>query len=172
MEKIRVLGIDPALRNTGIGIVEYNTEDQTYKVHSCQVITNPMKYKATAAILNMLDLLMEVAEKPCYSEVDAICIESPAILFNKNFSGGALIGLAHITGGCAVAFDLQKTFLFRPNEWNKTRKKEITHRKTVGILGDPDSWGYAKRVTTATGMEHILDAVSMALFYIQNETED
>lgn len=172
MEVIRVLGIDPALRNTGLAIVEYNTETEEYKTHSCHVVVNPKSYKASAAILNMLDLLMEISEKEQYQKVDAICIESPAILFNKNFSGGALIGLAHITGGCAVAFDLQKTYLFRPNEWNKTRKKEITHARTVGILGDPNGWGYHKRVTTATGMEHILDAASLALFYIQQETAE
>ena len=169
METIKVLGIDPALRNTGLAIVEYNTEEATYKVHSCHVIINPQAYKGTAAILNMLDLLMETAEMECYQNMDAVCIESPAVIFSKNFQAGSLMGLAHITGGCAVAFDLQKTYLFRPNEWNKTRKKEITHGKTVGTLGDPDQWGYLKRIKTQVGMEHIMDAASIALFYIQQE---
>jgi hypothetical protein len=173
METIRVLGIDPSLRNSGMGIVEYNTETEKFSVDSCLLLTNPQSYKGTEAILNMLDMMHEAAEEnECFRKVDAICVESPAILFNKNFSGGALISVAHVTGGAAAIFDLEKTHLFRPGDWNKSRKKEVTHRKTVGTLGDPDSWHYLKRVKTQNGIEHILDAVSMALFYIRLQVDE
>lgn len=173
MEKVRILGVDPSLRNTGIAIVTYNTETpiteaKAFSVHDCQVLVNPPKYTGTDAILNMLDMIQECAAKTCYQEVDAVIIESPAIMFNKTWSQGAISSIAHISGGATALLGLEKAHLFRPNEWNKTRKKEATHAQTIAILGDPDMWDYHKPVKSEKYMEHILDAASMALFWIRS----
>jgi exopolysaccharide biosynthesis protein len=178
METVKVLAVDPSLRNTGLAIVTYNAElpsndPKAFLASHCQVLCNPIKYKGTEAILNMLDMICNEAKKYCYQNVDNIVIESPPIMFNKAWSSGVISSIAHIAGGAAVAFDIENTRIFRPNEWNKTRKKEVTHSKTIDFLGDPDTWQYEKRVKSQKLMEHILDAVSMGLWYInQNYLEE
>lgn len=178
MEKIRILGVDPSLRNTGLAIVTYNTElpssdPAAFTVSHCQVLVNPAKYTGTEAILNMLDMIQNEALKECYRNVDNVLVESPPVMFNKNWSGGAIASIAHISGGAVAFFGLDKAHLFRPNEWNKTRKKEVTHNQTIGFLGDADKWHYEQRVKSEKYMEHALDAASMALWYIKsNYLED
>lgn len=175
-EFVRVLGVDPSLRNTGLAIVEYNTEktileNDAFRVTDCQVMQNPNKYKGTAAILNMLDMLEEDAY--IYNEVDWVVIESPPIMFNKNWSQGTMSSIAHVAGGCAPIFGLDKSFFFRPSEWNSSRKKEVTHAKTQAILGDYETWEFEKKPRSEKMKEHILDAASMALWYIKsNYLED
>jgi len=95
-------------------------------------------------------------------------IESPAIMFNKNWSGGAIASISHIAGGAAVIFGLNRVHLFRPNEWNHCRKKEATHNQTIAFLGETDSWHYRKALRNEKLLEHILDASSLALWYIKN----
>jgi hypothetical protein len=178
MEKVRILGVDPSLRNTGLAIVTYNsaipiTDPRALTVSNCHVLVNPAKFKGTDAIMNMLDMINDCSRLLCYKEVDKVIIESPAIMFNKSWSGGAISSIAHISGGAVAFLGIEKAHLFRPNEWNKTRKKEVTHGKTISILGNPDTWHFQKRVKSEKFMEHILDAASMALFWIKsNYLED
>jgi hypothetical protein len=89
-------------------------------------------------------------------------------MFNKLWSSGAVASIAHVSGGCVALLGIEKCHLFRPNEWNKNRKKEVTHSQTISLLGDPDSWHYEKRIKSEKYMEHLLDAVSMALFWIRS----
>lgn len=173
MEKIKILGVDPSLRNTGMSIVTYNTEmpsndPKAFQVSHCQVLVNPAKYTGTEAILNMLDMIYEEAAKLCYQEVDQVLVESPPVMFNKTWSGGAIASIAHISGGAVAILGIQKAHLFRPNEWNRSRKKEITHNQTIAFLGSPENWQFEKRVKSDKYMEHILDAASMALWWIKS----
>ena len=173
MEIVKILGVDPSLRNTGLAIVTYNTElplndPNSFKVSHAQVLVNPQKYKGTEAILNMLDMLAEESRKTCYYQTDNVIIESPPVMFNKQWGGGAISSIAHISGGAVALMGIEKAHLFRPNEWNKSRKKDVTHRQTIEFLGDPDKWHYEKRVKSEKFMEHILDAASMALWWIRN----
>ncbi len=173
MEIIKILGVDPSLRNTGLALIEFNTDkapdDQSaYKVKHCQCICNPAKYTGTDAILNMLDMLNDEAEKDCYIDISNVIIESPAIMFNKSWGQGAVAAIAHISGGCIPIFGIDKAHIFRPNEWNKTRRKEITHSQTMAFLGHVDNWHFEKRVKSEKFLEHILDAASLALWWIRS----
>lgn len=173
MEKVKILGVDPSLRNTGLAIVTYNTDlppsdPKAFEITNCQVLVNPAKYTGTEAILSMLDMMHDEAQKDCYLNVDTVIVESPGIMFNKKFSSSVVASLGHISGGAVALFGIEKSHLFRPNEWNKSRKKEITHNQTVGFLGSPDGWHYEKRVKSEKFMEHILDAASMALWWIKS----
>lgn len=178
MEKLKILGVDPSLRNTGLCLITYNTElppndPKAFTASHCQVLVNPAKYTGTEAILNMLDMINDEAQKECYRDTDNVIIESPPVMFNKNWSGGAIAAIAHISGGSVAMFGIEKAHLFRPNEWNKTRKKEITHNQTISFLGSADKWHYEQRVKSEKYMEHILDAASMALWWIKsNYIED
>jgi Holliday junction resolvasome RuvABC endonuclease subunit len=173
MEKVKILGVDPSLRNTGLAVVTYNTElplndPAAFTVSHCQVLVNPQKYTGTEAILNMLDMINEEALKNCYRDIDNVIVESPAIMFNKKISSSVVASLAHISGGAVALFGIEKSHLFRPNEWNKTRKKDITHNQTIAFLGSADKWHYEQRVKSEKYMEHILDAVSMSLWWIKS----
>lgn len=173
MEVVKILGVDPALRNTGLSIVSFNTEmsptdPAAFKVQHCQTLVNPQKYTGTDAILNMLDMIYEQSQKPCYKDVDTVLVESPAIMFNKTWSQGTISSMAHISGGAVALLGIEKAHLFRPNEWNKNRKKDITHNNTVMFLGSSDTWGYEKVPKNDKVLEHIIDATSMALWWIKN----
>lgn len=168
--KIKVLGIDPSLRATGLGLLCYDKETKNYHVEGGQVLRTPQKITGTEAILYMMDALSKESKKPMYQEADHVLVESPAAIFNKNFSAASLLPVAHIVGGAAMAFGIDKTHLFRPVEWNRSRKKDKTHEKTQEILGDCETWGYEKKVKPAH-QEHILDAISMALWWTQNNYE-
>ena len=173
METIKILGIDPSLRNTGLSVVSFNTEkganDPTaFSAKHCQVLVNPAKFTGKDAILNMLDMLFECSKQECYQDVDNVIVESPALMFNKAWAAGTISSIAHISGGAVALFGIEKAHIFRPNEWTKTRKKEITHGQTIAFLGNPDTWHYEKRVKAEKFMEHILDSTSMALWWIKN----
>ena len=173
MEKVKILGVDPSLRNTGLAVVSYDSElpasdPDAFTVVHCQVLVNPTKYKGTDAIFNMLEMINECSFMACYEDVETVIVESPSIMFNKAWSGGTISSLAHISGGAVALFGIQKSRLLRPNEWNKTRKKEVTHQNTISFLGNPDQWHYEQRVKSEKLMEHIFDAASMALFWIKS----
>ncbi len=173
MEKVKILGVDPSLRNTGLAVITYNTElplsdPLAFTTTHCQTLVNPAKYTGTDAILNMLDMIYEEAQKECYQEPETVIVESPPVMFNKAWSGGTIASIAHISGGAVALFGIEKSHLFRPNEWNKSRKKEITHNQTIGLLGNSDKWHYENKLKHEKYMEHILDAASMALWWIKS----
>lgn len=173
MEIVKVLGIDPSLRNTGLAIVSFNTDyltdsPEAFKVEHCQTLVNPQKYTGKDAILNMLDMLQTESLKKCYRDVDTVLVEAPAIMYNMEWAQGTISSIAHISGGAIALFGIDKCHLFRPNEWNRTRKKDKTHFATKTFLGDPDDWHFEKRVKSEKHMEHILDAASMSLWWIKS----
>lgn len=172
-EKIRILGVDPSLRNTGVAIITYDAEKKEFlKPSHCQVLVNPAKFTGTDAIMNMLDLIQEISKEKSYQDVDNVIVESPSVMFNKAWAGGTISSIAHISGGAVALLGIEKAYIFRPNEWNKSRKKEATHNQTVAVLGNPDNWHYEKRVKSEKYMEHIMDAASLALWWIKNNYID
>lgn len=177
MELVRVLGIDPSLRNTGLALLEYNNElslkdAAAFKVSHCQTIVNPSKFTGTDGILNMIDMLSLEAKKLCYQSAEIVIIESPPIMFNKAWGAGTISLIAHIAGAATALFDHEKARLYQPIQWNKKRKKEVTHAETVSFLGDPNGWHYEKKMKKEKQFEHVLDAVSMALWFIKSNYID
>lgn len=172
MEIVKILGVDASLRNTGLAIVSYNTEmsinnPEAFKVSHAQVLVNQQKFTGTDAIMNMLDMINDESKKAYYFETDTVIVESPPIMFNKKFSSSVISSIAHVSGGAVALFGIEKSYLIQPIQWNKRRKKEVTHHETTSFLGDADKWHYEKRVKSEKFMEHILDAASMALWYIR-----
>lgn len=167
MEKVKILGVDPSLRNTGLAIVSYNTETKKYSVSNCQVLVNPQKFKGKDAIFSMLDMIKTESEKTCYKEVNKILVESPSVMFNAAWAQNTISSIAHISGGALAIFGLENTLLFRPSEWNRAKKKEVTHNICQATLGNPEDWHFEKNIKNDKFLEHILDAASMALWYIK-----
>ena len=171
MEKVNIVGVDPSLRSTGIAILSFDTEKKIISVpHHCQVLVNPQKYTGKDAILNMLEMMQNTYNHfPEYQNADAYIIESPGIMYNKNWSSSTLSLISHVAGGAAVVFGIEKVHLFRPNEWNKNRRKEVTHHNTTTYLSDPETWEFCCTLKSDKYIEHILDAVSLALFRLRNQ---
>lgn len=180
MEIVRVLAIDPSLRNTGLAVINFNTEKDpgdpsAYKVTDCQVVVNPMKYKKKDAIINMIHMLNFESCKPCYNNMDAVLIEGPPAFFKQNASwaAGTIASIAHISGACVALFDIEKAFIFNPVEWNRRKSKEVTHANTQMFLGSCDHWKFEKNIKSPKLYEHVLDAASMGLWFIrQNYVAD
>lgn len=173
MERVRILGIDPSLRNSGLAVVSYNnelppTDPQAFTVEHCQVLANPMKYKKKDAILNMIDMLQTESQKACYEGVDTVVIEAPQVLFKASWAAGTMATIAHISGASIACFGVDRSYIFYPSEWTHSKKKESTHAHTQAFLGSADLWHYEKRIKSEKLMEHILDAASLALWFIKN----
>ena len=170
---VRILGIDPSTRATGMALLSY-TQGEPIKVSHCQTITVPTSFKGKEAILKMMELLQVQYKKvESYQQADQVIIEGPPTIFNPKFPASALLPIAHISGASLVIFGLEKSFLLYPAEWNKARKKQVTHEKIIEEIGSPDTWHFAHKIKSECHIEHILDAVGMALFWLkQNYIED
>jgi hypothetical protein len=171
MEIVNIVGVDPSLRSTGLAILTYDCEKKPISSpHHCQVLVNPQKYTGKDAILNMLEMMQNTyREHEEYQNADAYLIESPGIMFNKTWSSSTLSLISHVAGGAVVVFGIEKVHLFRPNEWNKNRKKEVTHNHTIAQLGDPETWEFCSTLKSDKYIEHVLDAASIALFWLKNQ---
>lgn len=166
-EIIEIIGIDPSVRFTGIGKVTYNTETKKIFVSNCQVLVNKTTLKGVPAMMNMLEMLEFAASEPQYAEAPHVVVESPVMPFYAKFQGSSMIMVAHIAGGATALFGIDRTTMYRPSEWNKTKKKEKTHSITQELLGSWDTWNWSKVAKRKDQVEHVLDAVSMALYHLQ-----
>lgn len=167
METIEVIGVDPSLRFTGIGKVSYNTETKKIKVSGCQVIQNKTTLKGTAAIAHMLQGIEDLAGDAEFLDSEHVIVESPVMPFHNKFQGSSMISVAHIAGGAAALFGIDRVKLYRPTEWNRAKKKEKTHFITQQVLGPWETWTWRVAAKRKDHIEHVLDAVSMAFWYIQ-----
>lgn len=175
MEIVRVAGIDPGLRFTGYGIVNYNTETNEIWASNCGVVKNrASKYlKGLDAVLHMRNLLLELAKQECFDCCDKIIIEVPAAIYSKNFSSGGLLPVAVISGCLLGVFDGEKTLPVYPSTWNSRKKKEVTQQITEEFIGSHEDWHYDLMPKAQSQFEHIIDAVSMACWYFKlNYFED
>lgn len=176
MSVIKILGIDPSLRNTGLAVVSYDTsmdinDPEAFSVDHCQVVCTPQKYKKKDAILCMIYLLKLEAAKKCYQDFESVLIELPAVLFNQQWSASTIGSIAPIAGAAVAYFGVEKTYLFKPTEWNRGCKKSVTHAMAQDFLGDCTKWNFEKeiksRICPEKYYEHIIDAASLALWWIK-----
>lgn len=167
MEIVRIAGIDPGLRFTGFGVVNYNNETNEIWVSNCGVLKTPQAIKGIEAILYMRDRIEEIEKRDCFQSCDHIVIEMPAAIYSKNFSSGALLPVACISGCAFSIFDKDKIVPVYPSVWNETRKKDKTRAITEKIVGNHTDWNYDEMPKAKPQFEHIIDAVSMALWYMR-----
>jgi len=164
---VRVLGIDPSLRSTGMAILSYD-EGEPIRVSHCQTITVPATIKGKDAILQMIDLLSVECEKTAdYQNAHQVIIESPPAIFNPKFPSSGLLPVAHISGASVVIFGSHKSFLTYPQEWNKSRKKDKTRDLILEELGDVSNWHLNRKIKSEKLLEHIIDAAGMALWWLK-----
>ena len=176
MPIVKVLGIDPSLRNTGLALVSYDdqmkmNDPRAYKVSHCDVLVNPQKFTGKDAILNMIDMMDEASYSQFYIDADNVIIESPAIMFNKQWSMGTISSIAHVAGAAIAVFGTERAHIFRPNEWTKCRKKEVNQHQILAFLGQTETWHFEKKTKNVKLLEHVIDAAGLALWWIRNVYE-
>jgi len=166
-EIVRILGIDPSLRNTGLAIVQWHSETKQFKVMACQTIKCPPNFKGNLAILEMIGRLAEACHSDDYLTCDFTVIESPAVNFNPRIPRGTMINVAHIAGAAAMLFN-GTCSIVKPSEWNKGRQKEKSAYWTEKILGPTKEWEYiGKKKRGKLVDEHQIDAAGLALWFIR-----
>lgn len=170
MNEIRIIGIDPSLRNTGYCQLIFNTDNKKIRVQNCGVILNPAKYKGIDALESMIEMLTDLSESEWIAEAHHVIVESPPPTrsFSASFQAGAMIGVAHIAGAAAALMNINRVKMVQPVVWNRAKKKEYTQKRIQQILGDFTTWEYDTKVKDKY-IEHVIDAVGMAYWFL-NET--
>jgi len=169
MEIIRVAGFDPGLRFSGYGIVTFNCETNEFSTEHCGVIKNKSStvLKGLDAIMHMRDLIQEVSQAEPLKTVDATVVEVPAAIYNKKFSSGGLIPPSVVAGIALMSFAETEVIPVYPTVWNSRKKKEQTAKIVQGFLGESETWNYDYCPKAKSQMEHIIDAMGMALWYMR-----
>src|SRR3954465_10514461 len=152
MALIKIAGIDPSLRNTGYGILNYDEDKEELWPSFCGVIRTPVKITGKDAILFMIEEIHKLSNHPEIQDCANFVIESPAAIYYSGMSSGGLIPVAHIAGACASIFcikeskfDSSRITIVRPGEWNKQKKKDKTQAELVSLFGSLDDWHYHSR---------------------------
>lgn len=166
MEVVRIAGIDPGLRHTGYGVVNYNTETNEIWVSNAGLIATPQKIKGLDAILYMRDRIKELSERECFEACDHIIVEVPAAIYSKTFSAGAMIPVSVVAGCILQAFNFEYTIPVYPKGWNKGKKKEKTREMIEGLVGVAEEWNFDDGMPSKSRLEHIVDGVGMACWYM------
>lgn len=166
MEIVRVLGIDPSLRNTGFAIISYNLETKELTTSKCGVLkTTSTKHKGLDGVKEMLSRITELSTVEGFFDVDDVVVEFPMYFFNADFANYPLLAVAGIAGGATTIFGVNRTLLVTSTQWSQSKKKEVRQKKTVATLGDIETWNFMVKPKKGD-LEHIYDAAGMALWFI------
>jgi hypothetical protein len=176
MALIRVAGFDPSLRNTGYGILNYDDETDELWPSFCGLIQTPVKYTGTDAILYKIEELYKLSQLDEIKSCQQYIVESPAAIYYSGMSSGGLIPVAHVAGACASilclkdnVFNSSSVTLVRPVQWNKTKKKNKTESMLIELFGPITDWDYHRKPRTESKLEHVVDAIGMAFWYMQEK---
>lgn len=169
MSVIKILGVDPGVRNLGFGVINYNDENNDISISNCGVLKTPVKFKGNDAILYMKNELKELFATNVFDDVDKVVIEIPRSSFGGKFQSWALIPIGVVGGLVMGFFEVDKLILCTPSEWNRCKKKEKTHAELEGKYGSPDDWHFIYEPTNKVHREHILDAVGIASWHLNSE---
>jgi len=171
-EIIRIAGFDPGLRFTGYGVVNYDTEKNEIWVSNAGLAKKKSTVKGIDGLSYMKTLLRDVTNRECFADCDKIVVEVPAAVFFKNFSAGALIPVAVVSGMILQMFDNDRLIPVYPASWNGGRKKDNVKHRTYQIVGPHEDWLFDDAPRVESQFEHIIDAVSMALWCLETKYLD
>lgn len=184
MSIIKIGGIDPSLRNSGFGIIEYDDVRESINVVHCGVMTTPQKFKKLSALIYMIEGMVAISERKAWKNCDNVVIEFPAAIYPisqkpgmskeqikycqiKSFSAGSIPPVAGVAGACIAAFqDNDRVIPVYPSQWNRTRKKEETKNILIEYLGNPEDWQWDFKCI-AKNHEHVFDALGMAFWILE-----
>jgi hypothetical protein len=172
METLRVAGIDPGLRTTGFGIVNYCRKKNEVWSTNCGIVRTPDKIKGLDAILYMIKALRDISKRDCFKDCLKVAVEFPAAFYNPKFSSGSLSPLAAISGACMTLFQdetNEKIVPVYPAVWNGGKKKEVMAELIQDLIGGHSEWQFDNLPSRAADFEHVIDAVGMAYWLCDKE---
>jgi hypothetical protein len=184
MSIIRIGGIDPSLRATGFGMIEYDDEAESINVLHCGVVKTPIKFKKTAALLYMIEAMIAISKRDEWEYCDNVLVEFPAAIYNspiknnmsdseirrntiRSFSAGAIPPVAGVAGACIGAFQRDDRVIpIYPTVWNRARKKVDTKNILLEYLGSPKDWHWDFPCPSSSE-EHVFDALGMCFWMLE-----
>ena len=170
MAVVKILGIDPGLRNLGFGVICFDEENETTIIENCGVLKVPAKFTGNNAILYMKNELMELFATKIFEDIDKVVIEIPRSAFGGKFQSWALIPVGVVAGLVMGFFEVDNIVLCNPSEWNKCKKKEKTQQEMESIFGSVDNWGFVYEPKNQKHREHIIDAIGMAYWHLKESS--
>ena len=168
MSDLKILGVDPGMRNLGYGVISYNEESGEKVIERCGVLRVPVKFKGNDALLFMKNELNDIFKTGLFSDIDKAVIETPRAAFGA-IQAWALIPVAVVAGFVMSYFETEDISLCSPSEWNKSKKKEKTHELLQKELGEISTWGFNFEPKNAKHKEHVLDAIGIANWHLKKE---
>ena len=168
MAKLKILGVDPGVRNLGFGVLEYDDESEQIVVKDCGVLKVPVKFKGNEALLYMKNELAELFGTGLFKDVNKLSVEVPRASFGS-IQAWALIPIGVVAGFVMSYFEVDDIAVCSPSEWNKAKKKDKTHDLLQKELGDISQWGFYYEPKNAKHKEHVLDAIGIALWHLKQE---
>jgi len=184
MSIIRIGAIDPSLRASGFGIIEYDYEAETLEVKHCGVLKTPQKFKKVSALLYMIEGMSSLSKRDEWIACNNVVVEFPAAIYAapvtndmsesqitrsklRSFSAGAIPPVAGVAGACIACFQKDDRVIpVYPAVWNRSRKKEVTRNILIEYLGNPDEWQW-DFPCCASAHEHVFDALGMAFWMLE-----
>lgn len=168
MSTLKILGIDPGMRNLGYGVICFNEENNEITIERCGILKVPMKFKGNDALLYMKNEVETLFNIELFSDINKCVVEVPRASFGA-IQAWALIPVGVVAGFCMSHFETEDIVLCSPSEWNKAKKKEKTHALLQKELGDKSTWKYHIEPKNEKHKEHILDAIGIAYWHLKQE---
>lgn len=106
---IKILGIDPALRNTGYGLIE--SDGRTHRFVECGVIRNLPKASQVECLLKISETFKEIILK---HEPDEVAVEG--IIFVQNLQTAIALGAARAAALIACASCVLPIYEYAPRK--------------------------------------------------------
>ena len=153
LKNMKVIGIDPGIRNTGIAVVGYDQYNKK-KVFNSHLITSTSKIDYETALVKIGDKLQEII-KPYQYPFAVLAIESIFIGPNINsaINTGKVIGIARYIAHMHLL------------PYYEINPQTVKSALAVGRQGSKDM--ILKRVEQLTGIKcdnhHIADAIGIAI---------
>lgn len=168
---LKIMGIDPSLRNTGFGIVNYCPETRKVWVTHGGIIRTPEKFKGQEALMWMIQAIKQLRDIEAYTTCDHYVIETPASVFQQmKVNSAAVIVVANIAGAATAIFSndgMTNTSMPYPQQWNKSKAKSSTREQIESLVGPFEEWDFEIPPKREKEFEHIVDAVGMAYWHLE-----
>lgn len=106
---MKILGIDPALRNTGYGLIE--SDGKNHRFIECGVIKNAPQRSQTDCLLKISETVKEIILK---HEPDEVAVEG--VIYVQNFQTAIALGAARAASLIACASCVLPIFEYAPRK--------------------------------------------------------
>ena len=175
-----ITAFDPGYVKAGIAQIEVY-DDGIFVEHAGFILP---AWKAPGKCLTKVDAMIVGIEQykkdfPQFFKCDMLVVEAQESYSARKIGGryvkganaNVLIRMGKVAGAFYAMVDSDKKCFVLPKDWNGSRSKDQNHPLIFQRLGNPDpsTWPWVHKVT-ACNYEHAIDAVGMALWIYNQQT--